>query len=84
MVVEGSRLESPKPSDGLGADQYGAQIFIHRRGPDPTPIRYIHRSECKLVLHPDYDALFASELNTLRFDTVVKHFGLVATPFTFT
>ena len=40
VIIEGSRLEPPGTSDGLGADQYGAQIFIHRRGPDPTPIRY--------------------------------------------
>lgn len=40
VIVEGTRLESAYTPHGLGADQYGAQIFIHRRGPDPTPIRY--------------------------------------------
>ena len=39
VIIEGSHLESPNATHGLGADQYGAQIFIHRRGPDPTPIR---------------------------------------------
>lgn len=40
VIVEGTRLESVYTPHGLGADQYGAQIFIHRRGPDPTPIKY--------------------------------------------
>ena len=52
MIIEGSRLESPKASDGLGADQYGAQIFIHRRGLDPTPIRYTSTKISILTLCP--------------------------------
>ena len=36
VVVEGSSVVG---REGLGADQYGAQIFVHRMGPHPTPIR---------------------------------------------
>ena len=32
VIVEGA-------IDGQREDQYGAQIFIHRMGPHPTPIR---------------------------------------------
>ena len=39
VVVQGSVLEDPTGTAGLGADQFGAQIFIHRMGPHPTPIR---------------------------------------------
>lgn len=39
VVVEGTRLENLTGFEGLGADKYGVQIFVHRMGPHPTPIR---------------------------------------------
>ena len=39
VVVQGSRLNMATGLDGLGADEYGSQIMIHRSGPHPTPIR---------------------------------------------
>ena len=39
VVVEGTRLENLTGFEGLGADKYGMQIFVHRMGPHPTPIR---------------------------------------------
>jgi len=39
VIVQGSRLNTGTGLDGLGADQYGSQIMIHRSGPHPTPIR---------------------------------------------
>ena len=39
VIVEGSQNEGGL---GLGEDQYGAQIMIHRSGPYPTPIRIEH------------------------------------------
>lgn len=39
VIVEGSQLNTGSGLDGLGADQYGSQIMIHRSGPHPTPIR---------------------------------------------
>ena len=39
VIVEGSRNVGGM---GLGEDQYGAQIMIHRSGSDPTPIRIEH------------------------------------------
>lgn len=40
VIIQGS-LQDSNPFEGQGADQYGAQIFIHRAGPHPTPIRYL-------------------------------------------
>lgn len=39
VVVQGTRLEDPTGYEPPGEDQYGSQIFIHRMGPHPTPIR---------------------------------------------
>lgn len=38
VIIQGSLIDS-NPFEGQGADQYGAQVFIHRAGPHPTPIR---------------------------------------------
>lgn len=39
VVVEGALQPDPDSTLGPGADQYGAQIFIHRMGPLTTPVR---------------------------------------------
>ena len=39
VIVEGTRNVGGM---GLGEDQYGVQIMIHRSGPHPTPIRIEH------------------------------------------
>ena len=49
VVIQGS-LQDSNPFEGQGADQYGAQIFIHRAGPHPTPIRYFKHNAYSLVL----------------------------------
>ena len=41
MIVEGSRLGA-EDVGGLGEDQYGVQIMIHRSGPYSTPIHIEH------------------------------------------
>ena len=40
-MIQGA-LTDNEEFDGKGADQYGAQIMIHRTGPHPTPIRYVY------------------------------------------
>ena len=40
IIVQGSLLQSSS-FEGLGADQYGGQIMIHRAGPHSTPIRCV-------------------------------------------
>lgn len=42
VIVEGSRLGILEGDGGLGEDQYGVQIMVHRIGPYPTPIRIEH------------------------------------------
>ena len=39
VIIQGS-VQDYEEFDGRGADQYGAQIMIHRTGPHPTPIRF--------------------------------------------
>ncbi len=41
VIVQGALLPDTDTLRGLGGDQYGAQIFIHRMGPHPTPIRSV-------------------------------------------
>ena len=39
VVVEGALQSDPQGILGQGADQYGAQIFIHRMGPNVAPVK---------------------------------------------
>ena len=42
VIVEGSQLAGTDGTLGLGEDQYGMQIMVHRIGPYSTPIRIEH------------------------------------------
>ena len=42
VVVEGSRLGNLTGFEGLGADQYGNQVFIHRSGMAALPVRLVN------------------------------------------
>ena len=39
VVIEGTRLGDPAGFNGIGADQYGSQVFIHRSGMADLPVR---------------------------------------------
>lgn len=54
VIVQGSVLNSEPGFNGWGADMYGAQILVHRAGPNPTPIRYIACHTLQAVVRTDY------------------------------
>lgn len=39
VIVQGSMINLEPGFSGQGGDMYGAQILVHRAGPNPTPIR---------------------------------------------
>ena len=42
VVVEGSPLGNLTRFEGLGADQYGSQVFIHLSGMATLPVRLVN------------------------------------------
>ena len=77
VIFQGSVKES-NPFLGLGADQYGAQLFVHRTGPHPTPIRY---RIYFLLLYSKLVWLLG--LSILKFALWARHSVSVAMPCTF-